>query len=385
MLKLSILSIALLTIVVVSAVTPILGLISGAFPDAHPDAIKMIITLPSIVFIFVNLLAGRLALVVKKRQLLIVGLVLYLIGGVGGGFANRIEVLLLFRGILGAGSGIVAPLATSLIADFFLGEERAQMMGYSSAVANLGAIITTLLAGWLSLINWRFSFSAYLLGIVALLLCVFALPEPERMEEETGQKVALPVGVYVLGVLAFLMMVAFFIIPTSIAIFIQNERIGNAAVSGLAVATLTFASFLVGMLFARITGLLRQFTVPISLLCTGAGFFALGSASALDGVLLGLACIGLGMGVIGPLLAIRATDLMPRHASTPALAIINSAMYLGQFVSPMMFSFVGKFGGNPTTRFSFQVAAISFTAAGAIAVLIAARSGKLPCPVGYPE
>ncbi len=139
MLKLSILSLSLLTIMAGAAVAPGLAAIAEYFPPQTSDTlIKLILTLPSLVIIPVSFSVGRLTGLFSKKTLLISGLVLYAIGGVGGGLVSSIEMLLLCRGLLGVAVGIIMPLSTGLIADLFKTEEHAQLLGLASSFSFLG-------------------------------------------------------------------------------------------------------------------------------------------------------------------------------------------------------------------------------------------------------
>lgn len=118
----------------------------------------MILTVPAIMVIPFSLLSGKLVLKFNKRTILIVGLVIYIIGGLGVVLVNNIFVLLFLRVLLGAGVGLIMPLSTSIISDFYTGEEKTRMMGYSGAINNLGAFIATFGSGLLAMISWRYSF-----------------------------------------------------------------------------------------------------------------------------------------------------------------------------------------------------------------------------------
>lgn len=85
-----------------------------------------------------------------------IGLIIFLIGGVGPQFMPTIELLILFRLILEAGIGILMPLSQSLIYDYFTGKERTKMMGFNSVFGNLGAIVSMLSAGWLQHLDGNF-------------------------------------------------------------------------------------------------------------------------------------------------------------------------------------------------------------------------------------
>ena len=76
--KTSLLSISLLTIMAGAGVAPGLSKIAHAFPDVNETMIKMILSAPPFFMIFASLISGKLSNWIKKRVLLLSGLLLFL-------------------------------------------------------------------------------------------------------------------------------------------------------------------------------------------------------------------------------------------------------------------------------------------------------------------
>ena len=141
LLKPTILSLSFLSILSGAAVSPALGRIQQAFPEASELTVQMILTLTPLFIIPFSLLTGRLSLKINKRHILFAGLTIYLLAGVGGGLMNSMPMILVMRALLGIGTGLISALSLSLIADFYHGNERSTTMGQSSAIATLGGIV----------------------------------------------------------------------------------------------------------------------------------------------------------------------------------------------------------------------------------------------------
>src|SRR5699024_1353330 len=150
MLKPTIISISRARVMAGAAISPALGLIAKAFPDASRTMIKLILTAPSSIITPFSFFSSYLTCKMINWTIILIGLIIYLIGGVGPQLVSSIVMLIGLRLFLGAGVGLVMPLSMSLINDYFKGKERTQMMGYNSAFSNFGGIITMLLAGWLA-------------------------------------------------------------------------------------------------------------------------------------------------------------------------------------------------------------------------------------------
>lgn len=103
------------------AVSPILGKLSVIFPKAGDLEIQMLTSLPSLLIIPFVLLSGKLSIGRDKIRLLILGLSLFFGSGILYFFATSMTALIAISCILGIGAGIMIPLSTGLIVDYFRG------------------------------------------------------------------------------------------------------------------------------------------------------------------------------------------------------------------------------------------------------------------------
>ncbi|BAE82687.1 MFS transporter [Desulfitobacterium hafniense] len=167
-----------------AAATPALQNISEAFPNAARSAVMLISTLPSLVAIPFALLTG--AVVGKKfnyKSMALMGTALIMVGGVTPAFINHeINIILLARAVFGAGIGIMMPLGKLLILKLFDGQARANMLGASAMVGNGGAVFFLMAGSVLCTFNWKYTFYAYLVAALPLIVVFFFLREPEKEE-----------------------------------------------------------------------------------------------------------------------------------------------------------------------------------------------------------
>lgn len=367
LLKPTILMLSFLSVLSGAAIAPALGKIQQAFPEADPLLIQMTLTLTPLFIIPFSLLTGRISLKLRKRHILFVGLTLYFLAGVGGGLMNSITMILVMRALLGVGTGLVSALSLSLIADFYQGEERSTTMGLSSSIATLGGIILTLMSGWLALLSWRYAFAAYSVSFFILIMVYFFLPEPPKTEKKSNKKPGkLPLGVYGMGFLTVLLMIVFYLIPTRIALFIQETGIGDAGQSGVSIATMNTAAFLVGLVFGKVRSRLKSITTLLALLCLGSGLAALNYVQTLPAVLISLFFAGMGIGTLMPTIFLVTANLVPNELNGPALSIVNSSLYLGQFASPLVISFLGSLLGLQQIRDDFFIGGVLTLVAAAL-------------------
>src|SRR6266581_4019081 len=103
------------------------------------------------------LLGGRAGDLFGRRRMFVVGIAVFTLGSLAGGFATSATWLIVARAAQGIGAAIVAPTALSLIADTFSeGPDRNRALGVYGAVAGAGGAAGLLLGGLLtSFATWR--------------------------------------------------------------------------------------------------------------------------------------------------------------------------------------------------------------------------------------
>lgn len=333
--KIAILSISMLIIMANAAISPALTYIGDYFSNASELMIKMVIALPSIFIIPVTLITGRLIFRIKKKHLLYIGLSLYLIGGLGGALQNSIYLLLVFRSLLGIGVGVLVPLTRGLIADFFVGDERSKMMGYSSSINNLGSILATLSAGLLTVFGWRYPFLVYILAFIVLLLVIFYLPEEEIPPKET-HKIHINIHVWVLGFTHYFMILTYYAVLTGLGFLIVSKDYGGGGSTGALISLASLCSFILGFVFHPIRTRFKDGTILFGLVLLTLGMFGIGISNHLWQVVVSLLFVGFGMGIIPPMIYLKTSLVSSKNDVVLSLAIVSIFSFLGQFSSPIV-------------------------------------------------
>jgi EmrB/QacA subfamily drug resistance transporter len=134
------------------------------------------------------LLGGRLADLLGRRRMFMLGLVLFSLASFAGGIAQSEGWLIAARAVQGLGAAIVSPAALSIITTTFAeGAERNRALGIWGAVAGAGGAAGVLLGGILtSGLSWRWVlFVNVPIGLVAAALAPRTLAE-SRVEDGAG-------------------------------------------------------------------------------------------------------------------------------------------------------------------------------------------------------
>ena len=336
----SILSMSLLTVMAGAAMAPALGVIRQHF-DAHSSlTVQFIVSLPALFIILTNLIFPLLCRRIKSRTLAIVGLIIYVVSGVGAYWIDNMTLLLIFRALLGVSVGIIMPLSTGLLAYYFPPERQSQLMGLAAAMNQLGGIVATLLAGILANISWNSAFLVYLLGLMALVLVAVSLPNDSLSDKSAKAKDATTRQLFktyhpYIGAMC-MTMILFFIFPTNFAITAQSNPILSTNSITLLMVGLDVFAFLIGLCFSSIMRLSKtriKYLTPLFFLF---GYVAFSLGSRIIYLLLGCLFVGMANGIGVPYINTIASIKGGRNASTTIMPLISAALYAGQFLSPLI-------------------------------------------------
>ncbi|QDY83542.1 MFS transporter [Paenibacillus polymyxa] len=362
-----------------SAISAIIPMMLNQLPGVSSSLIESIVTIPSFSMMLFVLLSGPISSRLGKKNTVLLGLLLVVIGGILPMLTTNITWILALRLVLGAGLGMFNSLAVSLISDFFEGDERAQLVGFQSAVQGLGSSMATFVAGQLALIDWPFAFLCYAITIPIALLFFFIIPEPEREEPTasttgTGQKsggMSLPV--LGLGAALFLFMTFIMIVYTKTGIMIAEKSMPNAGFLGTALTLFSLSTMIAGFLFGRIYKWFRNYAPFISSLLTATGFVLLWFAQNVTMVTVAMLIIGFSFALFIPYIFTILTKIVPKGSETISISIAMVGSNLGAFASPYVIKLFGVLSGNETASFSFLVSAIVFMIAALFCLGIAIR------------
>lgn len=371
-LKITILSISFLLMTRLT-IAPALAEIGKAFPGVSQESLMMMVVMPSLVGIVFGFIASVLSGFMKARTLMLIGLVGYLVGGIGPVFTDSYTVLMGFRALLGAGTGLFLPFASGLIGIFFSGDERNKMLGFQSASIGLGNIVTSLLAGLLAAIFWKLSFLIYAFGFITLFLIFFFLPEPEKSEDEAKSRMTkamyLNKGVLWVSFSLVLYAIIYFAFFGYLAFVIDSNGLGGAKDAGIATMLMTVASLIMGISFGKIIKTLKRYTLTVSLILNVIAYSLLASAGTIGEIYAGSFILGMGFGFLMPFAFMIANDFSDKEAIGYSNGLLQVAVNVGSALGPVVLVSLGGIFNNPDGQFIFKCCAIALAFATLLAFL----------------
>ena len=346
-------SISALTSLPGLAVSPILGELSTIFPHATELDIQMLTSLPSLLIIPFVLLAGKLA---EKRdfiRLLRVGLWLFAASGVLYLFSSKMWQLMAVSALLGIGAGLIIPLSTGLISRYFTGEYRVKQFGYSSAITNMTLVVATAVTGYLAEVHWRLPFAVYLLPLISLVLSAYLKKDAASVTIKQAAAIIPPIqstpvisGKYGIHIRHLVQLMLFYGLVTYVVLavtfnlpFLMEAHHFSSGNSGLMISLFFLAIMAPGFMLDSLVKLLRNKTKLYSLLAIAIGLLLIWISPTEWLIVPGCILVGLGYGIIQPLIYDKTVDTAIPQKTTLALAFVMVMNYLAILLSPFITDF----------------------------------------------
>lgn len=310
----------------------------------------LVIPFYMIPFIFIQLFSGSLAHLFDERKALLIGFLVYALGGLLCGLASDLWLLFAGRVVQGAGAGFVIPVAMALIGELVPPRHLGKAMGGLGVFYTCGVTLGPLISGLLEThYGWPTFF--YFLAALALGACLlylfFSRPGPRRTGGPVGLKdlvltfrqALVQPGALQVGFAAFFLFVGYIGIMTFTAQFLKSvhalatDQIGallsSAGLSGVIVSP--FAGYMgdrlgrtqviVGGVGVTLTAILLMALWPYSYMSYLAWFLMFGA----------------GIATAWTVLNTMAVNLSPA-LRRPVTSLYNAIKFSGYAVAPVALS-----------------------------------------------
>ena len=303
--------------------------------------VRLVLTIPGIAIAVAAPFVGWIADRFGRKRMILLGIMLYVVAGGAGLVLDSIGALIASRLVLGLAVAALLPTATALIADFWHGPARDRAFGIQAAFMAAGGVVFLPLGGILAEIHWRGPFLVYVLPIALLPFAMLVLREPPRQSHGDGTALDagpfptfLATGIYVV---AFMGMVLFYMLPVQLPFFLRELGSGSPWIAGAALAVNTGISAIASLNFRRV----RSFAGPRRILAFAffmitCGFVIVSIAESLWLAVVGLCFCGPGLGLMFPSISTWLMGSTPARFRGRATGGMTTAVFLGQFLSPVL-------------------------------------------------
>lgn len=373
-----------ITLTVMGAVllAPIMPKLMEAFDhiDNANYLVPILISIPALCIAVGAPVAGALADKVGRRKLLIWSIGLYTLCGVMPLALSSYLPLLLSRIGVGICEAIIITCSTTLIGDYFVGEQRDKWLGSQTAVASFSAMCLFPLAGLLGAeFGWQGPFAIYGLGffmMLGILLFTWEVTE-EQGDKAVGQHLTqqqqkMPWG-HLLKVCLFTLVggVMFYILQFQLSSALATFNINDPSKAGwmLSVASIGVPVGAIAYGFARHWMSLRALIIT-EFAMLALGFWGMASASSPQMLVASGLLNQFGAGMMLPTLLTWAVSSLSFSIRGKGTGIWQSTFAIGQFASTLLFAFALSMVGQDNFMETFKV----FSAIAFIMVLVSVFS-----------
>lgn len=337
------------------AVSSNLSNIIAAFPEANQTmVITYMVSVPCLIVIPMTLLSGILIRKIPSKILVVVGVFLWLVGGVIPFFMDNLTAILCMRVVFGIGLGLVQSLCSVLIMENFEDpEERNKIMGNQTAFQMLGTIIFSIVAGNLGAIQWNIAFLVHLIAIISLIAAVVCLPyrKPQTVTD-SGEKIKFqPTGMMWVWCISFFIFMAAGQAYSNFASSIITElNLGGSAAAGYSLALFSLGGLITGFIFAKIANVCKKMTLTVGCILLAVSYLIMTIAPSLVISYIGAFVCGLAFSICMPCILTGAGNSVAITSSAMAVSIAtcmqNAGMSLGPYiVTPLGAAFHGVYTG----------------------------------------
>ena len=367
------------------AISPVLGKLKEVF-HSTPLEVQLLNVLPNLLTIPFILGAGKICTPKNQLTVLTIGLLIFTATGVAYFFAKSMIILIVLSCILGVGIGLVIPLAASLISQNFSGKPRGTMLGVKSGLSNLSLIIATLFVGWVASKNWHYAFIAYFIPVIPLVMVPFIKnkfinqqrPAPKILSSsDPGESQNFHFQGKTAKDMMWFALIIYFVVTYGALVFsyylpFTMDAYGmSTGEVGVATSMFYLAATLAGFGLSKVIKATGVWTFQLGSILITLSLFGVGFIHTYASYIIGVFLLGLGYGVIQPILYDKTSYFAPNDAkSTEYFALLLTSTYIALSTIPFIVEFFGTFiKGNTDPSFPFILNGVIMTIMSIVVVV----------------
>lgn len=378
-----------LTVMSGATISPSLPAMGEYFADLDNAEylVKLALTITAFFIAIGGPFAGILTDRLGRKPLLIGSTLLFACAGSAGYFLTSMWAIIISRALLGIAVAGTMTGVTTIIGDYYQGQQRAKFMGLQGAAMSMGGVIFICIGGVVAEIDWRLPFLIYLVALAFMLLNAVALREPqiEKLEHTNNWGSGRPnfpqAPKEIIGTIFAISLfynMAFLLIPVQLPFYLKDLVDASPAASGMAIGGSTLAGAVASSQYGAFKQKLDYGTIVIiALLFSAIGLFIIGYGESYRVVLCGLILTGMGFGLILPNLSFWLLTITPPPLRGRAMGGLTTSQFIGQFLSPIIAQPVANLIGLGDTYLLTGIlllqAAVTFLAVKVSTALVAEK------------
>ncbi len=337
-------SISLIAVLGVVSITPAFPKIVQAL-NVSPQNVGLLITVFTLPSVILSPILGVLADRFGRKKILVPSLILFGIAGAACTFAREFNLLLVLRFIQGIGAASLLSLTITLIGDFYSGQKRTTVMGYTASFSSIGTASYPTIGGALAMMGWNYPFILPLLAIPVGLLVLFSLHSPEPKSEQNLKEylrsalISLKnrqfVGLFVSTAATFILVYGAYI--SYIPFLLKNSFNADTFTIGLMLSSMSATITLTSLQLGRLA---RAFSERVLI---QSSFFLYALALAVIPLVHNLWLLlipnmifGIAFGIGTPSIQSLLAELAPKEYRAAVVSLNGTVLGLGQTLGPLL-------------------------------------------------
>jgi predicted MFS family arabinose efflux permease len=336
---------------------------------------SMILTLPALFVVISGPIVGFFTDRFGRKPVLVSSILLTGLSGSAGILLHSLVPILITRALVGFGIAGAMTATNALAADYFKDDARAKFLGDLAAFTGLGGVVFLTLGGFLSDLNWHYSFLSYTPLLILFPLALIFIHEPEEIAEHEYEALETklemnPEIFYIFSAIA-LNQLAFVTVPIYIAMYLFSLLGVGATAVGIIGGVSGIFSFIGGMLYGAISKKIRYKALNTWIfLLSGVAFLALALAKSWTLIVVGELALGFVMGLLPSNLTTWLSHEVKPLVRGRANGIYVTMMFLGNFTTSLVFTPLIRTRG---LSFIYILSAVIVTVTGLAGLLVRNR------------
>lgn len=357
----------------ITGITPVLGILNEKYHAYGTSMVQLLQTLPYFLIMVGSLTIGYLTTKISKKKIIILGLFIIGICGILPYFTDSFTILFISRLLIGFGFGITGPMNTAIVADFIEPENRAGFMGLHVVGMGVGAMMGNLLGGAFSGLGYKYFYLVYLAAFIAMVGVMSVLEEKKPTQGEKVSDMKMTRMVWVLSIASFVHTLFITTYNTNIGIYLAEQFSSGATLTGIVTAINSAFALVCGMMFSKISGFLKKYTLPFSILAAAVGYAILLFVPGMVGVYIASALCGVSLSCFMAIANYLLTISVEKEAVAKASGLFAIVGGIGGLIAPLFMGGAARiFLGVNTAQNQFMIAFVGMLLFGII-TLIAVR------------
>lgn len=304
--------------------------------------VQLVAACPAAIMVVTSPLYSFVLPAFGQRTFIVLCLGLYVAGGTAGIYLSDPVLLVISRLILGIAVGGLLVGILSVIGNNFTGLARDKLLGAVSAVGGLSSICALAFGGMVvDAFGWRSVFYFYLIALFIIPMAYTGLPKERNVASSSDdrKKHGWAVrGVLPLYVLVCMLVVGQFMQFSQLPFLLENKGFDSATTQGLLIAGTAAAASLGAALYGFARRVFSAHHVVLFVTITF-GLCIVVTEYTSNIWAIGAACVAMGyaMGNVEPVAASVIFGRVVAASQARAMGFLISALYLGQFLNPVLF------------------------------------------------